>query len=166
MSAIVEICESNGATETITHNITNSNMGDTDAPNLDPITYPILPGDNSYAKYQRLHVTDMGGSSVIKNIRVWRTGSLTAGCSHKTNASTTNYIPLSYAQPVKTAIPGVDKDMPTSPPTSANLGINGSLTGQLTAPGYSDYLVHQIQTTTSATAGTTTQLNFRYDEIV
>lgn len=166
MSAIVEICESNGATETITHNITNSNMGDTDAPNLDPVTYPILPGDNSYAKYQRLHVTDMGGSSVIKNIRVWRTGSLTAGCSHKTNATTTSYTALSYSQPVKTAITGVDKDMPTSPPSSANLGIGGSLTGQLTATGYSDYLVHQIQTTSSATAGTTTQLNFRYDEIV
>ncbi len=165
MAATVEICESNGSSETVTHNISNSNMGNIDAPNLNPTSYPILPGENSYAKYQRLHVTDMGGSSVIKNIRVWRTGSLTTGVSHKTNARTSGYSQISYATPTKNTITGVDQDMPISAPSSANLGIGGSLTGELTTTGYSDYLVHQLQTTGSATQGTQTILNFRYDEI-
>jgi len=53
---------------------------------------------------------------------------------------------------------------PTSEPTDANLGIGGSLTGELTTTGESDYLVHQIQTDTDDTAGSTSTLNYQYDE--
>jgi len=165
MAATVEISESNGASETVTDGITNSNMGSADVVNLDPATYPITPGDRSYAKYQRLHVVDMGGSTSIKNIKVWRTGALGGAATHVTNARTSSYTAISYSQPVNTAISGVDQAMPTSAPATANLGIGGSLTGELTAPGYSDYLVHQIVTDASDTAGSTTTLNFQYDEI-
>jgi hypothetical protein len=54
--------------------------------------------------------------------------------------------------------------MPTSIPGSANLGIGGSLNGNLTQSGYSDFFVHQIQTTKAALAGSTTVMNFSYDE--
>jgi len=54
--------------------------------------------------------------------------------------------------------------MPTAEPASANLGIGGSLSGSLTAAGSSDYLVHQLQTDGADTAGTTTTLNYQYDE--
>jgi hypothetical protein len=165
MSATVEICESNGAGETVTHNISNSNMGDHDSANLSPASYPITPGNRSYAKYQRLHVTNMGGSTSIKNIKVWRTGLLGGSATHVTNARTSGYSAISYATPTTSAITGVDQPMPTSTPVSANLGINGSLTGQLTSAGYSDYLVHQIVTDSGDTAGSTTTLNFQYDEI-
>lgn len=165
MAATVEICESNGVSETVTHNITNSNMGSTDAANLDPVTYPITAGNRSYAKYQRFHVTAMGGSSKISNLKVWRTGALGANATHVTNARTTSYAgAATYAQPVATAITGVDQTMPTASPASANLGIGGSLTGSLTATGYSDYLIHQITTTGSATAGTSTTQSYQYDE--
>lgn len=166
-AATVEICESNTVSETVTHSITNTNMGSTDAAALDPVAYPITPNTRTYAKYQRFHVTAMGGSSKIDNLKVWRTGSLGAGGSptHVTNARTTSYGgATTFATPVATAITGADQTMPTSTPASANLGIGGSLTGSLTATGYSDYLIHQIVTDASATAGSTTTMNYQYDE--
>lgn len=167
-AATVEICESNGAGETVTHSITNSNMGSTDAAALDPVAYPLTPASNTYIKYQRIHVTAMGGSSKIDNLKIWRTGSLGTGGTHAhiTNARTTSYAgALTYATPVDTTpVSGVTQTMPTSAPASANLGIGGSLSGSLTATGYSDYLGHQITTDSSATAGSTTTMNYQYDE--
>lgn len=165
MAATVEICESNGAGETITHNITNSNMGSTDAADLTPASNPITSGDRSYAKYQRFHVTAMGGSSVIDNLKVWRTGALGGSATHVTNARTSTYGgAATYAQPVNTAISGVDQTMPTSAPASANLGIGGALSGTLTATGYSDYLIHQIVTDAGDTVGSTSTMSYQYDE--
>ncbi len=165
MAATVEICESNSAGETVSHNITNTNMGSTDAANLNPTTYPITPGNRSYIKYQRLHVTAMGGSSAIDNLKIWRTGALGGSATHVTNARTTSYAgALTYATPVTSSVSTVDQAMPTSEPGTANLGIAGSLTGQLTATGYSDYLGHQIITDSGDTAGSTSTLNYQYDE--
>lgn len=166
MPATVEICESNGAGETVTHNITNSNMGSADSANLDPVANPITPGNRTYVKYQRLHVTAMGGSSRIEKVQVWRTGALGGSATHVTNARTSSYGgALTYATPVATAVTGVDQTMPTSAPGSANLGIGGALSGGLTATGYSDYLAHQIVTNAGDTAGSTSTLNVQYDEI-
>lgn len=167
-AATVEIDERNGASAgTLTHNITTSDMGSVDAVNLDPVANPITPNTRSFAKYQQIHVTAMGGSSKIDNLKVWRTGSLGTGGthSHLTNARTTSYAgALTYAAPTQSAVTNVDQAMPTSAPGSANLGIGGSLTGSLTATGSSDYLVHQITTDASATAGSTSTMNYQYDE--
>lgn len=168
MAATVEICETNGAGATVTHDIANTNMGSTDAAGLDAVSYPIAPGDRTYAKYQRFHVTNMGASAEIKNLKVWRSGSLGTGGTHThvTNARETSYAgAASYATPVNTAITGVDQNMPTSEPTGANLGIGGSLSGALSSTGYSDYLIHQLTTDASATAGSTSTLNYQYDEV-
>lgn len=165
MAATVEICESNGAGETITHNITDTDMGSTDAANLDPTTYPITPGNRSFIKYQRFHLTALGGSSKIDNLKVWRTSALGGSATHVTNARTTSYGgALTYATPTASAVSGVDQTMPTSTPGTANLGIAGSLTGSLTATGYSDYLGHQIVTNGADTAGSTSTMNYQYDE--
>lgn len=167
-AASVEICESNGAGETVTHNITNSNMGNADSASLVAADYPIIPGENSYEKWQRLHVTNMGGSSKIDNLKVWRTGALAAEATHKTNARTAAYAGAeTYAQPAKTdrsATYHYSQTMPASEPVSANLGIGGSLSGNLATAGYSDYLVHQLQLTASAVAGNSTVLNVQWDE--
>lgn len=166
MAASVEICESNGAGETVTHNITNTNMGSTDAANLTTTSYPITPGTRSYIKYQRFHVTAMGGSSSVKNLKVWRSGALSGSDSHVTNARTSSYGgALTYATPVNTAVTGVDQTMPTSEPASANLGIGGSLTGELTAAGYSDYLGHQLVVDSATTAGATCTMYYKYSEV-
>jgi hypothetical protein len=165
MAATVEICESNGVGETITHNISNSNMGSTDAEALDPVTYPINAGDRSYIKYQRLHVTNMGGISKVDGIQVWRSGSLGGSTTHVTNARTSSYAgALSYATPVNTSVSGVSQTMPTSAPGSTNLGIAGSLASGLTATGYSDYLGHQLITDVADTVGSTSTLSFSWTE--
>lgn len=167
MAATVEIDEANGAGETLTHNITNTNMGSADSANLDAVANPITPGNRSYIKYQKIHVTAMGGSSKIDNLQVWRTGSLGTGGTHThvTNARTSSYGgALTYATPVASAVTGVDQTMPSSDPGAANLGIGGSLTGSLTGTGSSDYLGHQLTTDSSATAGSTSTMNYQYDE--
>lgn len=165
MAATVEICESNGAGETITHGITNSNWGTTDAANLDPVAYPITPGNNSYEKFQRFHVTAMGGSSKIDNLRVWRTTALGGSATHLTNARTSSYGgALAYATPDTTEAASSTQAMPTSNPGAANLGIGGSLSGSLTGTGYSDYLNHIVKTDAGDTAGATTTMNYQYDE--
>lgn len=166
MAATVQINEFNTVSETKTASITNSNMGSTDAVNLTAASYPIVPGENSYEKWQKLEVTNMGGSSAIKNLKVWRTGALGGAATHVTNARTTSYGGAeTFATPVATSSSVADQTMPTSEPASANLGIGGSLTGELTTTGASDYLVHQIQTNASDTAGSSTTMNYQYDEI-
>jgi len=165
MAATVEIDEANGAGETLTHNITNSNMGSADAVNLVAANYPITPGENSYEKWQKIHVTDMGGSSKIDNLKVWRTTALGGSAVHKTNARTADYGGAEvYATPVATDSTIADQTMPTSEPASANLGIGGSLSGALTGTGSSDYLVHQIQTDAGDVAGASCTMHYQYDE--
>ena len=165
MAATIEICESNGAGETVTHSITNTNMGNTDAVNLDPVAFPVTPGDRTYAKYQRIHLTALGGSSAINNLKVWRTGALGGAATHVTNARVAAYGgAATYAQPVKVAITGADQTMPTSTPASSNLGIAGSVSGSLTGAGYSDYLIHQIVTNVADIAGSTSTMSYQYDE--
>lgn len=168
MAATVEIDEANGAGQTLTHNITNTNMGSADSVNLDATANPIVAGNRSFIKYQKIHVTAMGGSIKVYNLKVWRTGSLGTGGTHAhvTNARTSSYGgALTYATPTASAVTGVDQTMPTSEPGSANLGIGGSLSGELTGAGSSDYLGHQLTTTSGATAGSTSTLNYQYDEV-
>ena len=165
MAATMEICESNGAGETITHNITNANMGNVDAASLDPVAYPVTPGNNTYEKFQRFHVTAMGGSSKIDNLQVWRTGALGGSATHLTNARTSSYAgALAYATPDTTEAATSTQTMPSADPAAANLGIGGSLTGALTATGYSDYLNHIIKTNAGDVAGSTSTMNYQYDE--
>jgi len=164
MAVTIEIDEANGAGETLTHNVTNSNMGSSDGASIDPVLYPITAGQRSFTKYQKLHVTAMGGSSKVDNLKVWRTGALGGATTHVTNARTSGYVNVSYATPVQSAVTNVDQTMPTSVPSTANLGIGGSLSGSLTAVGSSDYLVHQLVTNAGDTAGSTSTLNFQYDE--
>lgn len=167
MAATVEIDERNGAPAgTLTHNITNSNMGSADAVNVDPVANPVVPGANTYEKYQQVHVTAMGGSSQINNLKIWRTGALGGAAVHLTNARLSSYGGApTYATPVATASSVATQTMPSSVPATANLGIGGSLTGALTATGSSDYLVHQIQTNAADTAGSTSTMNYQYDEV-
>ncbi len=166
MAASVQIDEYNGAGQTKTANITDSDMGSVDQANLDPVANPIVPGNNSYEKWQKFEVTNMGGSSKIHNLKVWRTGALGGAAVHKTNARTAAYGGAeTYSTPIATASTKATQTMPTSEPASANLGIGGSLTGELVAAGYSDYLVHQIQTNAGDVAGSTSTLNYQYDEV-
>jgi|SRR6056297_2291113 len=166
MSATVQINEYNTSSETKTANITNSNMGSTDAANLDPVANPITPGNNSYEKWQKLEVTNMGGSSQIDTLKVWRDSALGGSASHVTNARETSYAGAeTFATPTDSTSTVATETMPTSSPSGANLGIGGALDGSLTATGESDYLVHQIQTDAADTEGSTSTLKFSYREV-
>lgn len=166
MAAVVEIDEYNGVSAaTVTHSITNTNMGSVDAVNLDPVANPVTAGANTFEKYQKLHVTSMGGSSQVSNFKVWRSGALGGSAVHLTNARTASYGgAASAATPIATASSVATQTMPTAAPGSANLGISGSLAGALTGAGSSDFLVHQIQTNGADTAGSTSTMNYQYDE--
>jgi hypothetical protein len=172
MVATVEIDESNeSAGEQITHNITNSNYGNSDTVNLVPATYPIPRPDESFQKWHRVDVTAMGGSNKIDNLRFWRSsGTLDTGVDHLTNAHT---VQGTYDTQKKTAYEAPAKDIsecptavPTSKPGSANLGIAGSLTGSLVATGQSDYLLHCVDTDGTTPQGDHAQLtnDYVYDE--
>lgn len=165
MAATVQIDEANGAGQTVTGSISNSNMGSADEVNTDPVAHPVTPGNNTYEKWQKIHVTAMGGSSKIDNLKIWRTGSLGGSAVHLTNARTTSYAgAATYATPVATTSSVATQTMPTSVPGTSNLGIGGSLAGSLTTTGSSDYLVHQIQTNSGDVAGSTSTMNYQYDE--
>ena len=164
MAATVQINEYNDVGEVKEANITNSNMGDVDDPNLDPVANPVIPGENTYEKYQTLEVTAMGGSSAIDNLKIWRTGALGGSAVHMTNARIADYAEKSYVQPIKTDSTQADQAMPTSEPVSADLGIGGALDGSLIAAGESDLLIHQIQTDAGDVAGSTSTMNYQYDE--
>lgn len=166
MAATVTIDESNGAGETVTANITNSNMGSNDSANLNTTTYPIVAGENSFEKWQRFNCTNLGGSSAITNFKVWRTTALSGSDTHLTNARTTSYAgAATYTTPTASASSVATQTMPTSEPASANLGYGGTLGANQTTTGYSDYLVHQIQTNAATTAGASCTMNYQYDEI-
>ncbi len=166
MAATVVINEYNGAGETKSSNITNTNMGSTDASDMTASSNPITPGNNSYEKWQKFEVTAMGGSSSIDTLKVWRTGALGGSDTHVTNARESTYGGAeTYATPVATSSSVATQTMPNSEPSGANLGIGGSLAGSLSATGESDYLVHQIQTDAGTTDGTTTTMNYQYNEV-
>lgn len=167
MPATVVISETNGASPgTVTASVSNVNMGSTDAVNLNPATYPVSPGSNTYEKWERFNVTSMGGSTAIQNLKIWRTGALGGSAVEVTNATTSSYGGAqTYTTPTASTSTVATLTMPTSTPGGANVGIGGSLTGSLTAIGYSDYFVRQIQTNASDTAGASCTWNFSYDEI-
>ena len=120
MTATVTIDESNGAGETQTVGITNTNMGSTDAANLDPVAYPVIPGANTYEKYQRFNVSNMGGSSKIDNLQVWRTGALGGAAVHLANLKTSAYVgAAAFATPVATASSKAIATVPTADPGAA-----------------------------------------------
>jgi hypothetical protein len=170
MAAVLEIDESNGSPEVVTHNIAQSNYGAVDAVNLNASANPIIPGANSFEKWQKWHVTAMGGAVSVRAFRFFAT-SPASNTTHHFNGSTVqatydsaNHKQTVYAVPATNAT-RTPETVPTSAPATGNIGIAGSLTGELLATGSSDFLVSQIRTGSPATAGTTVTLSYRYDEI-
>ena len=167
MAATVEIDEQNGAAPgSPTHNITNLNYGIVDEPNTDYANHPIPVPGNSMTKYNKLDVTNMGGSNIIDNIRIWKSaGAYLTDEGIQTNLRTSGYAgAASYVDPTTTTY--TDQTMPVAEPGTANLGIAGSLSGQLVAAGQSDYWKHQLQAGASTPPGNSNQKtsSIKYDE--
>lgn len=183
-AATIEIDEKNGSgAGTVTDGITKSDFGSTDAVNLDPVAYPIAQSSCSFQKIQQYHVTNIGTSSAIQNCKVWTTAAPATGWTHYTNAHTTQGTydnkKRAYASPgdpVSTDQSGGDNPnaMPnTSAPSTANLGIGGTLTpttakittgGARGATTCTDWLVHQLKCATPTVGGSLT-VTYQYDEV-
>jgi len=164
MAETFAIHESNGTAET-TSVASNINYGSTDSANLTPASYPITASENSYEKWERCYWS--GTFNKIENLQIWKSaGSYVTGESIDTNLTTTGYSQDSYATPTDSTSTVADIVMPTADPAAANMGIAGSLTGNLSSAGYSDYWVTQLQTTATTPPGDVNQKTFtiQYDE--
>ena len=163
MAAVFAWVEANGAGETES-TPTNLNFGSTDAADLTPLSYPITAGENSYEKYIKVKFT--GTFSEIDNIQFWKSaGSYITGESIDWNGQVAI---ASYTQPVATTSTVATTVLPIADPGTANVSIAGSLSGSITVSGNtSDYIVMQLQTTSSTPAGgvNTKTMTCQYDEI-
>lgn len=173
--ATFELDERNGASPGTPHtDVANVNFGSIDAAELVPSSYPITAGADahSFEKWLRLHLTALGGATVVDNIKVWLSnlgGGYKAGEGVSTNARTSSYggaATYPVAGPVNTNSPIATQVMPTSEPIGPNIGIGGLLSGSLTAVGYTDYIVLQLDVSASTPSGALNQktITFQWDE--
>jgi len=148
---------------------TNLNLGNANAVDLAPSTYPITAGTYSYSKWVKGNWS--GSFTRIENLQFWMSSSGTGyvtGETLKVSATTTSYAGTdAYVAPTNTSDAQCVIAMPIADPAAANVGIGGSLTGSLTAAGSSDFIVVQASITTAAGAGATQTKQFRlqYDEV-
>ncbi len=163
MAATFAWSQSNGAGETVTDlgasgNLFNFKTND-DATAANYSSNPITAGNNSMTVYLRGKFT--GTFNKIDNLQFWMSTNFSPATGLSVKAGLNN---ISYATPA-TSDTG-DGAVPTSDPGTANVSIGGALTGSLSAPGYSDYIRLQLQTTVSAAPGDTSLATFtlQYDE--
>lgn len=162
MAATFQWSESNGSGEVVTDNISNLNFGSIDAPNLNPLSYPISAGDNSYSKYIRAKFT--GDFTEISNMKFWKS----AG-QYKTGESITATANVSYSTPTQQDVGG--NPIPESEDEALSIlsaeGNSVIENGASGVSGYSGYIRLQLKSSFSTPAGATNQktFTFQYDEI-
>jgi hypothetical protein len=155
--------QSNGAGETATDlgasgNLFNFKTND-DATAANYSSNPITAGNCSMEVYLRGHFT--GTFNKIENLQFW----MSTDFSPNTGLSVT-FAGNNHAYGTPSVNDNSHSAVPTSDPATANVSIGGSLSGNLAAAGYSDYIVLQLKTTTSAAPGDTSLAIFtlQYDE--
>lgn len=149
-----------------TGNLFNFKNADT-ATASDYSTNPIVASDTanqgrSYEVWMRAHFT--GTFTSITNIQFWRSTDFAP------NTGLTLYwkgTEVTYATPVTTDSTVATTGVPTSDPGTANVSIGGSLAGTLAAPGYTDYIVLQLDVATTCPSGDTSLAGFtlQYDVV-
>lgn len=184
MAATFNWCEDNGsATGSPAHGTTQSGFGaDTHYPtdvnwkNVDDNTTnsgtaysssPITAGNNSYEKFQYGHFTGTF-NQVLSGLYAHTATAFGTGLTLKGTVTS------SYTTPSTTANSNLTTDMTSAISIGSGLGVNFSTTGPyaasptstLSAAGYTQYLVTQLQTTGSAAAGDTAQvtMTLQYQE--
>ena len=163
MAATFAWTQSNGAGQTVSSLGTSGNLfnfkTNDSATAADYSSNPITAGNSSMEVYLRAKFT--GTFNKIDNLQFWQSTAFSPatglqvtfkgdGASYTTPSTTDNGNP----------------SVATSDPGTANVSIGGALTGSLSASGYSDYIVLQLDTTASAAAGDTSLATFtlQYDE--
>lgn len=176
MGATVVIAERNGPSASSTESLdpANLNFGSIDQTELVPASYPIVAqtDGHAYEKWLRFYVSDMGGSTIVDNLKVWVSnlgGGWKTGEGISCNLITSGYAAATYptAGPIQTDSSVATNAIPESEPGSANLGIGGSLSGTIeSVPAYSDYMVLQLDVSASTPSGSVNQktITFQWDE--
>lgn len=128
---------------------------------------PITASDTadqgrSYEVWLRGHFT--GTFNKINNLQFWRSTDFSPNTGLTLYWKGNNQ--TAYVTPVKVDSTVATAGIPTSDPGTANVSISGSLAGELTAAGYSDYIVLQLDVASTAAAGDTSLAVFtlQYDE--
>jgi len=143
----------------VSGNLFNFKTLDSMTGTADYTSYPITAGNDSYEVYLRGHWTDTFNK--IENLQFWKSAGSDSGITIKWDGDSN-----AYATPVTTNSSVATTNVPTADPGTANVSIDSNLAGSLTAAGFSDYIVLQMQTTTAAAAGDTSTYTFvlQYDE--
>lgn len=126
----------------------------------DYTSYPITAGNNSYDVWLKGKFT--GSFNQVQNAKFWKSaGSEGTGESLYWAGTVT-----AYGQPTTGDSQAADTAIPTASPGSANVSFGGSLGGNITAAGFTDFINLQLRTTTAAEAGDTETFTFTltYDE--
>lgn len=144
----------------VSGNLFNFKTSNSLASAADYTSYPITAGQNSYEVWLKGHFTD--SFNKVQNAKFWKSsGGPDTGISIMWDGVTTAYVtPVTGGSTIAAA------SVPTTSPGSANVSFGGSLAGNITAAGFSDFIVMQMQTTTGAAAGDTSTYTFTltYDE--
>lgn len=130
-------------------------------------TNPIVASDTanagrSYEVWLRGHFT--GTFNTVNNLQFWQSVAFSPATGLTVTWKGNNQ--TAYVTPVKTDSSVATAAVPTADPATANVSIAGSLSGSLSAAGYSDYIVLQLDVGTTAAAGDTSLATFtlQYDE--
>ena len=138
----------------VSGNLFNFKTSNSLASAADYTSYPITAGSNSYDVWLKGHYT--GTFNKIQNGKFYKSsGTLGTGETIKFIGAVT-----AYHTPVTGDSSYASADVPTSSPGSANVSFSGSLAGNITADGYSDFIVTQLRTTTASEAGDTETFTF------
>lgn len=141
-------------------NLFNFKSSDSLTSAADYTSYPITAGNSSYEVWLRAKFS--GTFNEVQNLQFYKSaGTYGTGIGIQWDGETT-----AYATPVSSNSTVATTDVPTADPGSANVSVGGELTGSLTASGYSDYIVLQLDSTTATEAGDTNTFTFtlQYDE--
>ena len=144
----------------VSGNLFNFKTSNSLADESDYTSYPITAGNNSYDVWLKGHFT--GTFNKIQNGKFWKSsGALGTGETVKFIGNVT-----AFHTPTTGESSYASADVETSSPGSANVGFEGSLAGDITADGYSDFITLQLRTTTASEAGDTETFTFTltYDE--
>lgn len=122
-------------------------------------------GGNSYEVWVRGHWT--GTFNTISALKFWMSVAFSpaTGLTVKYACTATFATPTANDSNITTGQTNTTT-IPTTPPGSNNIGIANSLSGSLSAAGYSDYIVLQLHAATTSIAGDTSLATFtiQYDE--
>ncbi len=124
-------------------------------------SYPVTAGNDSYEVWLRAHFT--GTFNEVQNLQFWKSsGTEGTGEDLFWDDGGNN----TYDDPTSGTSAKAAAAIPTADPGSSNVSINSSQSSSLSAAGFSDYIVLQLQTTTAAEAGDTETftMTLQYDE--